>query len=168
MILSDGSIRRMINEKRLVIDPFPADTAFQPASIDLTLGEEFMSPYDDRLITTSAYLLTPGECMLATTREYVEVPADMVARVEGKSSWGRKFLTAHVTAGFIDPGFRGTITLELVNLSRVNQLLHSGSPIAQISFELTDVEVERPYGSKGLDNHYQDQMGVTPTAAPWT
>jgi dCTP deaminase len=168
LILSDRSIRKELLLGELVIDPMPLDWQIQPASVELTLGDEFLSPYEEEPVHYSGLrTILPGECLLATTREWIEVPFDLVGRVEGKSSWGRRFLMIHSTAGFIDPGFHGNITLELVNLSRVSQALPVGDPICQISFQRTDTEVQRPYGSDGLDSHYQDQLGVTPSSIPW-
>lgn len=168
MILSDTTIRKQMAEKRIVIDPAPQDWQLQPASVDLTLGPYFLSPYADAgMVHKEYYTILPGECILASTVERIEVPGDLVARVEGKSSWGRRFILAHVTAGFIDPGFKGQVTLELVNLSSVIQTLPVGEPIAQISFQQVDQPVSRPYGSPGLNSHYQEQIGVTPSALPW-
>lgn len=168
MICSDVTIREQIAQGRIRIEPAPEDWQYQPASIDLTLDNEFQSPYSDKKIVQDSYLVGAGDCVLATTAQTIEVPHDMVARVEGKSTWGRKFLMVHATAGFIDPGFFGSITLELINLSRVSQVVRRGSPIAQISFEWVDVPVARPYGTKALGSHYQYQQGVTPSASPWT
>ncbi len=167
MILSDISIHDQIQKGRLLISPEPADEQFQPTSIDLTLDREFQSPYADEPVYQDRYLLGPGECVLATTQEYVQIPDDIVARVEGKSSWGRKFLLAHSTAGYVDPGFCGTITLELVNLSAVSQIVATGDRIAQMSFHWVDQPVARPYGAPGLGSHYQHQAGVTASAEPW-
>lgn len=168
MILSDWSIRSMLDDGGLIIDPAPRDGQIQPASVDVCLGPEFLSPYEDRIIKVDGYFsVIPGECVLASTLERVVIPRDLVARVEGKSSWGRRFLQVHSTAGFIDPGFRGTITLELTNLSKTTICLTVGEPIAQISFEWVDRAVARPYGSDGLNSRYQDQSGVTPSALAW-
>lgn len=165
MMLSDLTIQDLLRQGDLKIQPRPRNSAFQPASVDLSLGDEMMSPYADiKTPTQNLYTILPGECVLATTREHVELPGDVVGRVEGKSTWGRKFLLVHTTAGFIDPGFRGQITLELTNLSRVPLSLKVGAPICQISFAFTDRAVSRPYGSPALNSHYQDQKGVTPAA----
>lgn len=170
MILSDRSIVRSIAEGKIVFEPPLSHWQVQPASVDVRLGREFQSPYSDTKIEIPMdeyQTLMPGECILATTMERIEVPNDLVGRVEGKSSFGRRFLMIHSTAGFIDPGFKGNITLELVNLSRINQVLQVGMCIAQISFQQVDQPVERPYGSIGLDSHYQGQSGVTPSALSW-
>lgn len=168
MILSDISIRDAVERDYIKITPLPQDRQFQPASVELTLSDEFLSPYNGEPVHYSGpRTILPGECLLASTVERIELPKSVVGRVEGKSSWGRRFLMVHSTAGFIDPGFAGTITLELVNLSRVSQTLPVGDPIAQISFQWTDTPVARPYGSAGLGSHYQDQKGVTASAVPW-
>lgn len=167
MILSDITLREMMRKGAIVIDPEPLDWQLQPASIDLTLGRGFMSPYNDIVSDQDFYLIGAGDCVLGTTEQYIEVPDDMVARVEGKSSWGRKFLQVHSTAGYIDPGFCGTVTLELSNLASVSHLLKVGDPIAQISFSWVDQPVARPYGTEALGSHYQNQDGVTRSAVPW-
>lgn len=168
MILSDTTIRKQMRLKRILISPEPQDWQLQPASVDLTLGNDFVSPYNDKEeIHLEYYTILPGECVLAATAEYIEVPTDMVARVEGKSSWGRRFLMVHSTSGFVDPGFRGIITLELTNLSKVSQALPVGSAICQVSFQWVDQPVARPYGADALGSHYQDQAGATPSAIPW-
>lgn len=164
MILSDGTIRKLMRMKQIVIEPQPKDWQIQPASIDLTLAGEFMFPFEDRVHREQHFALDPGACVLGTTVERIEVPDFLVARVEGKSSWGRRFLQVHSTAGFIDPGFRGMITLELTNLlPDITQPLPIGSAIAQITFESLDHPVQRPYGHATLGNHYQDQAGVQPS-----
>lgn len=168
MILSDGTIRKQLRDEHLFIDPPPEDWQLQPASVDLTLDSRFMSPYDEiETLADKTYVLLPGDCVLASTEQWIEIPDDLVARVEGKSSWGRKFLMVHSTAGFIDPGFKGRVTLELTNLSRVSQMLTVGRAIAQISFQYVDQPVVRPYGTPALRSHYQFQESVTPSAERW-
>lgn len=168
MIFSDRSIREMIETDWISVEPEPKDWQFQPASLELTLGNEFVEPYQQtKVVNKESYLLLPGECVLATTQQRIKLCPWIAARVEGKSSWGRRFLLTHVTAGFIDPGFEGTITLELVNLSRVSILLKVGEPIVQLSFVSLERACERPYGSPGLNSHYQNQTGATPSAHPW-
>lgn len=162
-MLSDGTIQGLLDSHRLRIEPVPEDCALQPASVDLRLGDQFMSvPFYHAVTYDRQFVLRPGECALATTVEEITLPANVVARVEGKSSWGRRFLMVHSTAGFVDPGFHGTITLELKNLSEVNITLPVGCYIAQISFEYTDKSVLRPYGDTRLHSHYQGQSTVTP------
>ncbi len=167
-IRSDIAIRKELTAGRLGIDPAPADQCIQPASVDLTLGSSLMDPYSEvPQVARNLYTLLPGECMLGTTAETVKIPHDMVARVEGKSSWGRRFIMVHATAGFVDPGFHGQITLELVNLSACPQVLPVGEPIAQISFAWLDQAAARPYGHPDLNSHYQGQMGATASVAVW-
>lgn len=107
------------------------------------------------------FVLYPHGCVLGSTVERVAVPATLVARVEGKSSLGRLFLSAHVTAGFVDPGFLGQITLEIVNHGPYWILLRPGMKIAQVNFTRLTSPCERPYGSPGLGSHYQGQRGPT-------
>ena len=106
-------------------------------------------------------MIHPGEFCLGRTLEWVELPDDIVARIEGKSSIGRLGLIVHATAGFCDPGWRGTLTLELNNLTRVPIKLYPGLPIAQLSFMALDRPALRPYGSPELGSHYQGQRAAT-------
>jgi dCTP deaminase len=106
-------------------------------------------------------VIHPGEFCLGRTLEWIELPDDVVARIEGKSSLGRLGLIVHATAGFCDPGWRGTLTLELNNLTRVPIKLYPGLPIAQLSFMSLDRPAMRPYGSPGLGSHYQGQVAAT-------
>lgn len=160
-MLSDRTIRKLIANRQLVIDPMPPDNAFQPASIDLRLGEEFR---ESSVISSTKlpgqYGLLPGECLLGHTVERITLPRDLVARVEGKSSWGRQFLMIHSTAGFIDPGFDGQITLELKNLGPAPVRLQPGQPVAQLSFDWLDGPADRPYGHPELGSRYQGQTGA--------
>jgi dCTP deaminase len=168
VIFADITIADCLAQGHIILDPPPEPWQIQPASVELTLADEFLSPYEDKMVRFDRhYMIMPGECVLARTQQTVTLSSSIVARVEGKSSWGRRFLMIHSTAGFIDPGFSGTITLELVNLSKVSQALPIGEPIAQISFESTTVPVARPYGTPGLGSHYQRQKHVTPSAIPW-
>lgn len=162
-MLSDYTINQCLINGRIVITPSPKNHQLQPASVDLTFGNQVMSPYSDiKTKVDSVYTILPGECVLATTRERVELADDIAGRVEGKSTWGRRFILIHTTAGFIDPGFKGQITLELTNLSKVSWVIKVGEPIAQISFHFTDRPVSRPYGHPSLKSHYQNQIGVQP------
>jgi dCTP deaminase len=176
--LSDGTIKRLVDEGRIGIDPW--DPAMvQPASVDLRLGDSFRVFHNFR---TSAidlreppkdlteevvvgpdepFVIHPGEFCLGRTAEWVELADDLLARVEGKSSIGRLGLIVHATAGFVDPGWKGTLTLEFANLTRVPIKLYAGLPIAQLSFMELDDAAERPYGSKGLGSHYQGQLAAT-------
>jgi dCTP deaminase len=177
-VLSDGTIRRLVDEERIKIDPW--DPAMvQPASVDLKLGTSFRVFHNHRLpaidlaqppsgVTEHVqigdegnFVIHPGEFVLGTTVEWVELPDDIVARIEGKSSLGRLGLIVHATAGFVDPGFSGTLTLEITNLTRVPIVLWPGKPIAQLSFMALDRAAERPYGHPDLGSHYQSQAEAT-------
>ena len=107
------------------------------------------------------FVIHPGEFVLGVTEERVAIPDDIVARIEGKSSIGRLGLIVHATAGFVDPGFKGTLTLEITNLTRVPIKLYPGLLIAQLSFMTLDAPAERPYGSEALGSHYQGQLAAT-------
>jgi dCTP deaminase len=176
--LSDGTIRRLVEDGRLKIDPYD-ETMVQPSSIDVRLGDSFRVFHNHRVtaidlrdppdnlteeVTIAAdepFVIHPGEFCLGRTMEWVELPDDLVSRVEGKSSIGRLGLIVHATAGFVDPGWKGTLTLELNNLTRVPIKLYQGLPIAQLSFMALDTPAERPYGSPGLGSHYQGQTAAT-------
>lgn len=170
-MLSDRTIRKLIANGQLALTPPPPDQAFQPASVDLLLGPHFSYREQNgdyktlTLETGQTFPLRPDGCVLAHSTEYVRLPRDVVARVEGKSSWGRRFLMVHSTAGFIDPGFEGQITLELKNMSHYSIKLPVGSPIAQISFDWMDGPCDRPYGHPDLASKYQGQTGATPPRA---
>jgi dCTP deaminase len=181
MILSDRSIREVIEEGRLVVDPFePAN--IQPSSIDLRIDRFFrvFRNHTQRVIDVKEnqenltelvevtdeddpFILHPGEFVLASTLERVGVPDDLVGRVDGKSSLGRLGLLTHATAGFIDPGFNGHITLELSNVATLPITIYSGMKVAQISFESMTTPAEHPYGSQGRGSKYQGQRGPTPS-----
>jgi dCTP deaminase len=107
------------------------------------------------------FAIHPGEFVLGRTLERVKIPEDVVARIEGKSSLGRLGLIVHATAGFVDPGFEGTLTLEITNLTRVPIMLYAGLLIAQLSFMALDAPAEQPYGSAELGSHYQGQTAAT-------
>jgi dCTP deaminase len=177
-VLSDATIANLIDAGRIRIEPWDA-TQVQPASVDLRLGGSFRVFHNHRATSIDlrnppanlteevvipegdAFVIHPGEFALGRTLEYVELPDDIVARIEGKSSLGRLGLIVHATAGFCDPGFQGTLTLELNNLTRVPILLYPGLPIAQLSFMTLDRPAARPYGSPGLGSHYQGQRAAT-------
>jgi len=161
-MLSDSTIRVLLANGTIGIVPTPADVAFQPASVDLCLDDTFLVGTRRTQVSGESFQLGAGVCALASTVETVTLPASVVGRVEGKSTWGRRFLMVHSTAGFIDPGFSGQITLELCNLTRRPLLLYPGRAIAQISFDWLDVPARRPYGHPELRSHYQHQRGVTP------
>ena len=169
MILSDRTILKMLEEKTLVIDPVTKEQ-IQPASVDIRLGRTF-SVVDDtpssvitleneikyKTITTDTYLIMPGQFVLATTMEYFELPDNLTAFVEGRSSIGRLGICVQ-NAGWVDPGFEGEITLELYNMSNHPIELISGARVAQLVFAQMDQEAENPYKGK-----YQGQKGATGT-----
>jgi dCTP deaminase len=177
-VLSDGTIRRLVAEGRVRIDPWD-DSMVQPASVDLRLGNSFRVFHNHRITAidladpprnltehveidpNDSFSIHPGEFVLGRTQEHVELPDDIVARIEGKSSLGRLGLIVHATAGFVDPGFRGTLTLEITNLTRVPIILWPGKPIAQLSFMTLDRPAERPYGHPELGSHYHGQVDAT-------
>ncbi len=176
--LSDGTIRRLVEAQRIKLDPFDA-SLIQPSSIDLRLGDSFRVFHNHRVTAIDlrepptnlteevvvgegeAFVIHPGEFCLGRTEEWVELPDDVVARIEGKSSLGRLGLIVHATAGFCDPGWRGTLTLELANLTRIPIKLYPGLLIAQLSFMALDRAAEKPYGSPELGSHYQGQVAAT-------
>jgi dCTP deaminase len=177
-VLSDGTIKRLVGEGRIKIDPWDEDMV-QPASVDLRLGNSFRVFHNYKITAIDLrepptglterfdvdleepFVIHPGEFCLGRTLEHVELPDDIVARIEGKSSVGRLGLIVHATAGFCDPGWRGTLTLELNNLTRVPIRLYAGLPIAQLSFMALDAPALRPYGHESLGSHYQGQVEAT-------
>ena len=177
-VLSDGTIRRLVDEGRIRIEPWDPGLV-QPASVDLLLGGSFRVFHNHRTAAIDlrdppqnltelievdddeAFVIHPGEFVLGVTREWVSLPDDVVARIEGKSSIGRLGLIVHATAGFVDPGFAGTLTLEITNLTRVPIKLWPGLPIAQLSFMALDRAAERPYGHPELGSHYHGQVEAT-------
>lgn len=163
MILSDISLRAELAAGGLVIDPPPADHAIQPASIDLHLGDEQRSVAGHRRQRFGQWYLEPNQFLLGHTHESVTIPAHLVGQLNGKSSLGRLGLAIHITAGFIDPGFSGQITLELHNCSLYPILLHCGMPIGQLVLMRLTAPAERPYGHPELRSHYQGQTGATPS-----
>lgn len=178
MILSDRDIKSYMNDKRIVIDPYPADCDIQPASVDLKLSKDIKSfhmrdvhnekvicvkdkPYMiDVPIPDEGLILYPNQFVLGSTIERVELSNLIVARVEGKSSLGRIGLAVHITAGFIDPGFRGNITLELKNMGPRPIMLKYGMYIAQICFTVLSKPTFRTYGHEKLNSKYQDSKGT--------
>jgi dCTP deaminase len=182
MVLSDRSITEEIAAGRLIIDPLdPQD--IQPASIDMHIDRVFRvfkvssrpyidprQPMDDLtdevvIEDSEPFFIHPGEFVLASTLEVVSLPDDILAQVEGKSSLGRIGLLIHATAGFVDPGWNGKLTLELSNVAKMPIALHYGMKIGQLSFLRMSTPVDRPYGSPGLRSKYQGQMGPTPSRA---
>ena len=180
MILSDRDLRAQLESGRLVVEPL-GPNAIQPSSIDLRVGNQFRVfantryPYIDvrremedltELVEAKAdepFILHPGEFVLGTTLERVSIPEDLVARLEGKSSLGRLGLLIHSTAGFVDPGFRGYLTLELSNVANLPITLYPGMKIGQISLFQMSSPAEKPYGAVALASKYLDQVGPTPS-----
>ncbi|MFC5998714.1 dCTP deaminase [Quadrisphaera sp. GCM10027208] len=178
MLLSDRDIRTEIETGRVVLDPF--DPAMvQPSSIDVRLDRYFRlfdnhkypvidpaleQPDLTRLVEVGpdeAFVLHPGEFVLASTYEYVTLPDDLSSRLEGKSSLGRLGLLTHSTAGFIDAGFSGHVTLELSNVATLPIKLWPGMKIGQLCFFRLSTPVEHPYGSDRYGSRYQGQRGPT-------
>jgi dCTP deaminase len=177
-VLSDGTIRRLVDEGRIGIEPWDP-LMVQPASVDLKLGTSFRVFHNHRIQvidladpptgltervevdTEEPFVIHPGEFVLGRTEEHVAIPDDVVARIEGKSSLGRLGLIVHATAGFVDPGFSGTLTLEITNFNSVPIVLRPGLPIAQLSFMTLDRAAERPYGHPDLGSHYHGQVEAT-------
>ncbi len=175
MILSDRTIREEIDSGRIVIDPFdPASV--QPSSVDLHVDTEFRVfrnnryPFIDvkqqqdltELVDVKPdepFILHPGEFVLGSTSERVGLPDDLVARLEGKSSLGRLGLLIHSTAGYVDPGWDGYLTLELSNVANLPITIYPGMKIGQISFFRLTTAADAPYGRAG--NKYQGQRGPT-------
>jgi dCTP deaminase len=182
MVLSDHSIKEQMTAGRIVVDPIDPDD-IQPSSIDLHLGTRFQVfrnsryPYIDPQVEQRGlmdmveasvgepFVLHPGEFVLGATVERVVLPVDIVARLEGKSSLGRLGLLIHSTAGYVDPGWKGTLTLELSNVANLPIVLTPGMAIGQISFMRMTTPVDRPYGSPGLGSRYQGQVEPTPSKA---
>ena len=182
MLLSDRDILSEIDAKRIVIEPYD-QAMIQPSSIDFRLDrffrvfENHRYPHIDpaveqpdltRLIETDddeAFVLHPGEFVLGSTLEVVTLPDDLAARLEGKSSLGRLGLLTHSTAGFVDPGFSGHITLELSNVANLPITLHPGMKIGQLCLFKLSSPAEHPYGSKQAGSRYQGQRGPTPSRA---
>ena len=159
MILSDRDIRVALEFKEIEISPMPSDDAFQPSSIDLRLGEGFIS-IDGTKLADKQITVQPNDFLLASTLESVQLPSGIVAKLEGKSSIGRKGIFVHVTAGYVDPGWKGRLTLEIYNASSEPYLLASGSKICQIRFMRLSSPVERMYGDPALESHYQNSEGT--------
>ncbi len=174
VLLSDKSIKEAIAKGKIVIKPYFEDCV-QPSSIDIHLDSKFLlfnkaqhavidvRQKQDELMTpveikdNEPFILHPGEFVLGSTLEFVKMPNDIAGRIEGKSSLGRLGLLIHSTAGYIDAGFEGNLTLELSNVSPLPITLYYKMKIGQISFTQMTTPVDRPYGSKGLGSHYQGQ-----------
>lgn len=180
MLLSDKDIRQLIDSGRAEIDPYEPELV-QPASIDVRL-DRFFRLFDNhkypvidpskhqsqltRLIDVGEdgpLVLHPGEFVLGATFERVHLPDDVAARLEGKSSLGRLGLLTHSTAGFIDPGFNGHVTLELSNTATLPIALYPGMKVGQLCFFQLSSPSQHPYGDSVLGSHYQGQRGPTPS-----
>ena len=180
MLLSDRDILAEIDAGRIALDPFDSEM-IQPSSIDVRLDRFFRVfdnhkyPHIDPAVDQSdltrevevgkdeAFILHPGEFVLGQTLERVTLPDDLVARLEGKSSLGRLGLLIHSTAGFVDSGFSGNLTLELSNVANLPITIYEGMPIGQISFMRMDGPVEHAYGSGETGSKYQGQAEPTPS-----
>jgi len=180
VILSDVTIRQAIAEGRIVIDPM-MDGAVQPSSVDLRVDRYFRvfrnhtTPFIDPKLPqedltelvevrdADAFVLHPGEFVLGSTLERVGIADDLVGRIEGKSSLGRLGLLIHSTAGFVDAGWDGHLTLELSNVANLPIALYPGMKIGQISFIQMTTAAEHPYGSSSTGSKYQGQRGPTPS-----
>jgi dCTP deaminase len=180
VVLSDRTIERFIAEGRIKIDPFDAGL-IQPSSVDVRVDRHFRVfrnsryPYIDvkqpqealtealEIEGDEPFILHPGEFVLGSTLERVTLPDDLVARLDGKSSLGRLGLLIHSTAGFIDPGWDGHVTLELSNVANLPITIYHGMKIGQISFMQMTEPAASPYGSSSLGSKYQGQRGPTPS-----
>jgi dCTP deaminase len=180
MVLSDRSIREALDSGRIVIDPRD-DACIQPSSVDLHVDRYFrlFRNHTSRVIDVREdqedltelvdigedlpLILHPGEFVLGSTREKVKLPDDLVARLEGKSSLGRLGLLIHSTAGFVDAGWDGHLTLELSNVANLPITVYPGMKIGQISFLQMTTPADNPYGSAALKSKYQGQRGPTPS-----
>ena len=180
MLLSDKSIREAIDSKRITIDPFDG-ALVQPASVDLRLGRQLRIfrttriPFIDvmqelpdltemvEIDEVSPFYLHPNEFALGVILERVRLPSDLAARLDGKSSLGRLGLMVHSTAGWVDPGWNGYLTLELSNVAGVPISLYYGMKVSQISFFELTTPATQPYGSSGLGSKYQNQAEPTPS-----
>ncbi|MGZ6267082.1 MAG: dCTP deaminase [Candidatus Limnocylindrales bacterium] len=180
-VLSDRDIAAALAAERVKVEPYE-EADLQPSSIDLHLDRSFRvfrnnryafidvrAPQPDltellNVTDDEAFVLHPGEFVLGQTLEWVELPDDLVARLEGKSSLGRLGLLIHSTAGYVDPGWKGKLTLELSNVAKLPIALYYGMKIGQISFFSMSSPVDRPYGSAGLGSKYQGQSEPTASA----
>jgi dCTP deaminase len=178
VVLSDVAIRRLVESGRIVVDPYD-DSLMQPSSLDVRVDRLFRVfrnsryPYIDpsreqaglmEMAEASAeepFVLHPGEFVLGATIEYVGLPDDLVARLEGKSSLGRLGLLIHSTAGFIDPGWDGHVTLELSNVAKLPITIYPEMKIGQISFMQLTEPAATPYGAGSIGSKYKGQRGPT-------
>ena len=180
MVLSDRTIRRLLGDGRIEIEPFD-ESLVQPSSVDVRVDRFFRVFHNNRypfidvrveqedltepveVDDRTPFVLHPGEFVLGSTLERIRLPDDLVARLEGKSSLGRLGLLIHSTAGFIDPGWDGHVTLELSNVANLPITIYYGMKIGQISFVQMTEPAESPYGSDVLGSKYQGQRGPTPS-----
>jgi dCTP deaminase len=180
MVLSDRTIARLLDEQRIVIEPYD-ESLLQPSSVDVRVDRFFRvfhnaryayidvkEPQEDltelvEIDDERPFILHPGEFVLGSTLERIVLPDDLVARLEGKSSLGRLGLLIHSTAGFIDPGWDGHVTLELSNVANLPITIYHGMKIGQISFMQLSEPTSTPYGTASLGSKYQGQRGPTPS-----
>ena len=178
MVLSDHTIKEELAKGRIVIEPL-GEGCIQPASVDVHLDRRLLvfrnsrRPYIDLKEDTSdltdmmemdgdrPFILHPGEFVLASTLENIELPNDLVARLEGKSSLGRIGLLIHSTAGYVDPGWKGHLTLELSNVANLPVTLYYGMKIGQVSYLRLSTPADNLYGSPSLGSKYQGQAEAT-------
>ena len=178
MVLSDRTIARLLAEGRIEIDPYD-DELLQPSSVDVRVDRYFRVFHNNRypfidvreeqedltelveITEDRAFILHPGEFVLGSTLERIRLPDDLVARLDGKSSLGRLGLLIHSTAGFVDPGWNGHVTLELSNVANLPVTIYPGMKIGQISFVQLSEPTAATYGTDGLGSKYQDQRGRT-------
>lgn len=180
-MLSNIDISLAIAERDLVITPY-SDDYLQPSSYDVHLDSTFLvfdnhrtglidpavdNTHLSRRVRQDEFVLHPGEFVLASTLERVDLNVNLAARVEGKSSLGRLGLQTHATAGFVDPGFVGSITLELSNVARFPIKLYAGMKIGQLCFFRLDTPTDRPYGSLAAGSHYQGQPKGPQPSQSW-
>ena len=178
MVLSDRTIARLLDEQRIVIEPYD-ESLLQPSSVDVRVDRFFRvfhnaryafidvkEPQEDltelvEIDDERPFILHPGEFVLGSTLERIKLPDDLVARLEGKSSLGRLGLLIHSTAGFIDPGWDGHVTLELSNVANLPITIYHGMKIGQISFMQMTEPASVPYGASELGSKYKGQKGPT-------
>src|SRR4051812_3551167 len=180
VVLSDRTIKRLLEEGRILIEPYE-ESLLQPSSVDVRVDRYFRVfhnaryPYIDvrepqdeltelvEIEDDRPFILHPGEFVLGSTLERIRLPDDLVARLEGKSSLGRLGLLIHSTAGFIDPGWDGHVTLELSNVANLPITIYFGMPIGQLSFVQLTEPAETPYGTGRPGSKYKGQTGPTPS-----
>mgnify|MGYP001608189166 CR=1 FL=1 len=178
VVLSDRDIKRALKEGKISIQPDVSEEQINPSSVDLRLGNQFRVfkhaevTHIDQRNTSSAdkimklieiepstpFIIHPGEFVLGINHEYIKVPDDLVGRLDGKSSWGRLGIVIHSTAGTVDPGFEGRLTLEIANISKVPVCLYPGSRICKVTFDTLSSPSEVPYNMR-KDAKYLKQMG---------